>query len=444
MMEILDLYCGAIILWTFAYFYGKVIINEKRIEKSLIAIRIIEIAIFSILLVLLNIVNLEVVHGIFKILAVYLLQCMFFKCIFKENISNFSIISLIWTLCLCISEVLIALIVGVVLSFFHSSPGILKNTILINCLIGGLAYIFICIFRSALIQFINNKRVKQLNILLIITILLTISFLLFRDPVSEWIFNTEFIVTMSVLFGFCIITLYSLKQKSDIQKTTSMYQQVVKYSNNTNKLLEDYRMVSHEHKNQLSIIRQMVKNTENKELVDYIDNLISKRNNIKYKWVADLNHIPLDGLKGLINYKLLEMDDAHITSAVTISKDIAKIKLNKLSTSQQDHLYSIIGVYLDNAIQAAKESKKKEISLEIFKEKKDIVMIIANTYKGTIQLDKLDHYGYTTKGKNHGVGLHIVRTILNEDNLFSQSRKLIDAYYIQELRIHTDKLKTKK
>ena len=242
---------------------------------------------------------------------------------------------------------------------------------------------------------------------------------------------------------FCIIGIVIIKQNSDIQKTYYMYQQLAEYSNITNKVLEEYRMVNHEHKNQLSIIRQMTKK-ENKKLIEYLDNLLEKKNSIKYKWVTDLNNIPLNGLRGLINYKLLEMEENNINITVSISKDISKVKLEKLSTKQKDNLYSVVGVYLDNAIQAALESKNKEVSLEIYKIKKDIILVLGNTYTGEINIDKLDEYGYTTKGKNHGVGLHIVERIMNEERLLSQNRRIIDNYYMQELIIHTNEIKTNK
>lgn len=144
-----------------------------------------------------------------------------------------------------------------------------------------------------------------------------------------------------------------------------------------------------------------------------------------------------------VNYKLIEMEALGIATDVSISKEVLKTKLNKLSTKQKDNLYSIMGVYLDNAIQAAKDSKKKEISLEVYKEKKNVTIVLANTYKGKIELDKLDNYGYSTKGKSHGVGLHIVKRIIEEETIFTQSRDLFDEYYIQKLVINLYQIKGK-
>ena len=112
-----------------------------------------------------------------------------------------------------------------------------------------------------------------------------------------------------------------------------------------------------------------------------------------------------------------------------------------MSIKQKDELYSIIGVYLDNAIQAAKESNKKEVSLESYKENEKIAIVIANTYNGKIDFEKLDNYGYTTKGKNHGVGLHLVKKIIENEVIYSQSRSLFEDYYVQKLIIDLSGIK---
>ena len=72
------------------------------------------------------------------------------------------------------------------------------------------------------------------------------------------------------------------------------------------------------------------------------------------------------------------------------------------------------------------------------------MFLLANRYSGKIDLEKLDSYGYTTKGKNHGVGLHIVKKIMEEETIFSQSRNILDDYYIQELRIHLNEINKNK
>lgn len=437
-MKFLELYFGAIILWIAAYYVGKILLEEKRRNwLKMIAI----IGIFSLILATINMMNPEILGGIIKIIFVYGLECLFYKLAFNESISKVMVVSLIWYLFLFISEIIIILVASILFKGSHDSVSFLKNTIIMNFLISLFDYLLIKVSRNKLVPFArDNDFSRKSSIVMVFVILITLALLVFRIPVKDWGFNIEFIITMIILLCFCLVGLLLLKQKSDIYKTRTMYQQLVDYSDITNELLEDYRIVAHEHKNQLLIISSMI-GKDNKELVEYVDNLLDKRTDNKYVWISQLNHIPLSGLKGLINYKLIEMEKLKINIGISISSEIYKTKLKKLSLQQKDNLYSIIGIYLDNAIQAAKESKEKEISLELYKEKKDIVMILANTYTGNLELDKIDNYGYTTKGKNHGVGLHIVKRILEEEKSFSQSRSLFENYYVQELRIHLNQIK---
>lgn len=441
-MKFLELFIGAIILWIIYYSIGKILFQtNKKISKIKL---ILTIFIFSILLSLLNIVDSEIMHGVIKIAISYILFYFYYKILFNKQDFDLIVGSLILYLSVFISETIIAIIMSVILKFMHYESMIfLKNTIFINALVNLLAYTFVIINKNRLAEFTKNSKFNDKgNILIILIMLITISLLGFKIPLKNWTLNIEFIMTMFILISFCIIGVLILKQKSDIQKTKSMYQQLVEYSNITNDVLEEYRVVTHEHKNQLLIIRSMLENKD-KDINDYVDSLLEKREGIKYKWIGELNHLPLSGLKGLINYKVLEMESLHLNKIISISKEVSKLKLEKLSLNQKDNLYSIIGVYLDNAIQASKESIEKEINIEIYKEKKELVIIIANTYSGKIEMDKLDNYGYTTKGKNHGIGLHIVKNILKSEPIFNSKTYLLDNYFVKEIRIDLKQIKSK-
>ena len=441
-MRFVELYIVTLIMWSMDYIMGRILFenNSKPDYKKVIPI----ILIVSTLVTLINVANTEIFGNIMKIILIYILIYHFYMIIFNKTSSQILVGSLILYLALFISETITAIFISFIFYLLdNQSMEILKNTILINIIITTISYLIIKKNEKKLIILIKNSNSNaKSGIFMTILILVTISLLVFKIPLSNWSLNIEFMLTMLFLLCFILIGFYMLKQKADIQKTTAMYQQLVDYSDITNNLLEEYRVISHEQKNHLLIIRGMLDET-NKELVDYVDNLLDKQVGFKYEWIGDLNHLPLSGLKGLINYKLIEMEALGIATDVSISKEVLKTKLNKLSTKQKDNLYSIMGVYLDNAIQAAKDSKKKEISLEVYKEKRNVIVVLANTYKGKIEINKIDNYGYSTKGKNHGVGLHIVKRIIEEETIFTQSRDLFDEYYIQKLVINLYQIKGK-
>lgn len=441
-MQFIETFINSIILWTTAVLVGRILFEEKQKPKYILVT--ITIIIFSIILSILNMQDFNIVSGPIKLILVYALQCIFYKFIFKKTTSKSLTIALIWYLSLIVSEVVIAIIMSIITYFTKTSMTFIINNLLLNILIVMSIIAIITILKSKLISILkNDPDMKRSTLIVIISILITLALILFKIPYKEWNFSIEFIITMLIALGFSIVGLTLLKQKAQIQETTSKYLQLANYSDVTNDLLEDYRIVAHEHKNQLSVIRSMA-NPNNKELIDYIDDLLEKRDKIRYSWLGQLNHLPISGLKGLINYKLMEMEQKKLNININVSKEIMKTKLKNLSLTEKDNLYSIIGVYLDNMIQAAENSSKKEVSIEIYKEKNDVVFLLANSYSGKIDIGKIDSYGYTTKGKNHGVGLHIVRKIMEEETIFSQSRNILDDYYIQELRIHLNEINKNK
>lgn len=441
-MKILELYIATLVMWTMNYLMGKLLFEfqAKPVYKKVIP----SILVTSFIVTLMNLSSSEIFNGIVKIMLSYIFIYTFNRINFNKNNYQTLIKSLTIYLSLFISEIAIAIVISAILYFTdYNSMEFLKNTIIINLIITGLAYTLIKINQKRFTLIINNSNESggKSEILIILLILVTIALLVFKIPLSKWNLNIDFLFTMSLLLYFIIAGFLMLKQNSDIQKTTSMYQKLVAYSDITNGLLEDYRVISHEQKNQLLVIRSLLDDNSPQELVDYVDGLLDKKVGFKYEWIGDLNYLPLSGLKGLINYKLIEANSLKINTNISISKDINKSKLNNLATKQKDELYSIIGVYLDNAIQAAKESNKKEVSLEIYKEKEKIVIVIANTYNGKIEMEKLDNYGYTTKGKNHGVGLHLVKKIIENEVIYSQSRSLFEDYYVQKLIIDLSGIK---
>ena len=440
-MKFLELYVGGIIMWTILYFGGKEIYEVTRKNNQWQIV--IMIMFFSILISLINMSQPEMLEGIIKILLIYTITFFFNKIIFNKNVSQTIVGSLVMYLSLFISETIIAIIISSIFYLLdYKSMLFLKNTIFINLLITTLAYSIIKINKTKLKNLIKNcKFEKKSNYLIILLILITITTLLFKIPLSNWQLNIEFLLTMFLLLCFTMIGFVMIKQNSDIQKTTLKYQKLVDYSDITNGLLEDYRVVSHEQKNQLLVIRSMLDDNSPKELVEYVDGLLDKKVGFKYEWIGELNHLPLSGLKGLINYKLIEAHTLDININISISKDVNNSNLNRMSATQKDELYSIMGVYLDNAIQAAKESNKKEVSLEIYKENEKIVIIIANTYNGKIEMEKLDNYGYTTKGKNHGIGLHLVKKIIENETIYFPFRSLFEDYYVQKLVINLSNIK---
>ena len=95
----------------------------------------------------------------------------------------------------------------------------------------------------------------------------------------------------------------------------------------------------------------------------------------------------------------------------------------------------MIGIYLDNAIDASVNEKNNNLSIEIFTNNKELSILITNTFANEIDFVQIDKKGYSTKGKTRGYGLYIAKEILEKNKKISQSREISNDLYIQKIVI---------
>ena len=145
-----------------------------------------------------------------------------------------------------------------------------------------------------------------------------------------------------------------------------------------------------------------------------------------------------------------KIDDNLVVSKVKIVNDkgaevIGKpignyitIDLNKLNMKIYEFT-RVLGILLDNAIEASKECDEKIINIEIRKESKRNrqILLIENTYSNkNIDTEKIFEKKYSTKKGNSGLGLWEVRKILTKNtnlNLFTSKN---DIFFKQQLEMY--------
>jgi len=422
--------CAIMVLYIGSKSYNKKV-NLKKIEN-----------IFAIIIyIIFATINLYIEEKFLKVLLAYTMLMGLYKIIYDQDYNKSIFGSALVYMIVYITEIICGIGIMLLSSIFKINMfGYLENTILLTTIIVLITLGLYELIKPHIIKLINNsEHYKTQNSIFIYTILLIASTMVINKMYKvRWELNFELIANLSIFVVFLAIAFYITRQNLVNNRTKRKYSELSEYSKLTDRVLEEYRLKSHEFSNQLAIIKIMYEEN-NKELDEYLNTLIKKNKNHKYNWINSIKYIQLTGLKGLINYKIMEMNDEKIKLNINVSKECQNFNFENFSSEEKDYLYSIIGVYLDNAREASVKSDKKEITIEMYLENKNMIILIANTYKGNISKEKLGKYNYTTKGKSHGVGLYLVQNIVRNSNRYETETKIEDSLFIQKLIIYKTK-----
>ena len=209
---------------------------------------------------------------------------------------------------------------------------------------------------------------------------------------------------------------------------------LIKNLNEYEKMLEIQRLNNHENKNHFITIRGMLKD-KNHKAYKYISNLLETKIADDEELLYKTKKLPIGGLQGLIYQKLLIMKEKKINISLEVSKRLDTILLEKISDLTNQHLCAIVGVLLDNAIEAVELLNERKVSINVYSEDGYLVITISNNFEGILELNKIEEKGYSTKGKGRGYGLSLAKQIMERDENLKLEREIIGNMFKQKLKL---------
>lgn len=258
--------------------------------------------------------------------------------------------------------------------------------------------------------FVNNLSVKYENLSVLIFLVIGVG--------SFWYMNShaindsfEFLINLFVLFLFFLMAILYFKENMKSKEMSDKYNELLSTVDTFEKELITKRKIIHDFKNQLIVINGYADNPE--KLKAYLSEIIKDQRNIpNSKLLLNVEKLP-SGLKGLIYYKFSNLD-SNINVSIDIKNSLKKYE--SISPKLNKDCLKILGVFIDNAIEAVKNEKEKYINLEFIKQKEQIIITVRNTCTSRVNIKNLTKNGFTTKGKNHGYGLSLVSDIVRKDD----------------------------
>ena len=421
---------GIIYNYFYCYIYSRFNNKEKfKINKTNILICLL----ISFLYCLVLTFETKEIMVIFK----FILTMLLFKIVYNDNLSKLLINSFFIYVIFAIGEMFFAIIFVMLLNIDQTFVQtnfigiIFANVSILVIVLILINFHFIEKNIVRIIEWYKNKKIVN-NIILIFFGLIMMFFFIFYNYLK--IESKEIFFINNAFFISVIIFIISFfKEKTDNARLSSEYDQLLDYVKTYEEVIEEKSKNQHEYNNQLILIREMLGN-RNKKVREYIDQILSIENEqSKSNWLNKIKNIPNGGLKGLIHYKIVEMQKKKIKLYIDINENVDNKKINKYLTDNLNDISKIIGVYLDNAIEAALKSKEKYIIIEAECNKDKLNFSISNTYKGGINLSKIDNAGYSKKGKNREYGLSLVHDIISKRDDVEQYREFNGIYFVQHI-----------
>ena len=434
MLENISNIIGCLCLTSIGLVFGYLLSNEKFTKKK-IAITIIIIIAYSIGY---NFIYYNVGNSMRGIIN-FAINTLIFKFLFNFKLFKAIFVSFLHSILLLASEMLCLIIL-----FFFTN---ISNGYIYNIMAGGIignvlvctVFIFLAIALRKPLKKLLSSRVTQ-NTRIITYIILTICCIAFffffaitgmnnSNTKSFFIGSFAIIVFITILFSF-------IKQNIKNERLTKEYDNLIDFVKEYEMIIENQRIDRHENKNTLVNIKsKLIDKSKRNDIIEYIDSILKEKTTFSKEKYAKLGYLPSNGLKGLFYYKIDRAENMGIKVSISIPKDVSKSLLYDLKGNDYKELCKIIGVYLDNAIEASIISDDKNIGIEIYNRQDYVSVIISNSYCGEIDEVSINKTGYSTKGSGRGYGLSLVNRIIKSNPIFENETNVTPKLYIQKLTI---------
>lgn len=247
-----------------------------------------------------------------------------------------------------------------------------------------------------------------------------------------------FIVLLSTisLITYFIISIYSLTKTTKLELTTRDLEETKLYNQSLIILHDSVRGFKHDFHNILQAIGGYIDENDMDGLNKYYSQLVADCQRVNNLTSLNPETINNPAIYGILASKYLKADELGIQINLEVF-----LNLNKLNMKIYEFT-RILGILMDNAIEASSKCDEKIIKVEIrndFKVNRQI-LIVANTYSNkNVDTEKIFEKGYTSKTdtKNpHGLGLWEVRQILKKNNNLNLFTSKDDKFFKQQLEIY--------
>jgi Predicted signal transduction protein with a C-terminal ATPase domain len=246
---------------------------------------------------------------------------------------------------------------------------------------------------------------------------------------------------ISIILVSIIIYYYdrSVEYRVKLKREAEEKCEIEEYTHIIENMYGETRKFKHDYINMISSLKEYIDNGEIENLKKFFyGNIVDMDRNIRWNNsnIDKLKYIKnMPALKGLISTKLINALSMNIDIEVDMIENINYISMNIMD------LCRILGILMDNCIEAAEKCIYPKIWICMVNKNDYIVIVLKNNFSGKKpEIYNIYNKGFSTKGKDRGLGLYNVRCIIDSkyENVFLNT-SIEDKIFIQELWIKGEK-----
>lgn len=238
-----------------------------------------------------------------------------------------------------------------------------------------------------------------------------------------------FLFIQSIVVIYLFIYTYNRQKESFEKKLThDQLENLRQYTAQLDADQKEMHKFKHDYRNILNGLNEIAiedNNTDLKKSLNELEGYSSKYfSNISMDDFKDLEYVSNTYIKSLLLGKFKIIKANNIDCYFECKSDIDKVSINIFD------LIRVLGVSIDNAIEAVKNQKEGKIKIILMNSHDQLDITIQNTVTKNIQINEIKNYGFTTKNNHSGLGLVNIQDIKKKyqnllvhydiaDNLFS-------------------------
>ena len=230
------------------------------------------------------------------------------------------------------------------------------------------------------------------------------------------------IVFICLLLIFFAMNSYKVQIEKEIALKQKKFEQkhLQTYTDEIVKLYNEIRGFRHDYAGML-VSMQMAIDSEDLQEIDrvYKEVLVKANQKLrseKYTYF-DLNNLEDSALRSLIAQSIVYARNNDVEFTLEVKDVITRLSMDLLD------LVRIMSILLNNAVEGAADSYLKQMEVAVIKMDFETVIVIQNSCKITMTpSEDLFALGFSTKGRNRGLGLNNVKEILDKyDNIILET-----------------------